>query len=95
MNENPIIIPNITGSYFSIARYSGGAVINGKTYIYYPERDILVRSDWDKFFKKLRWEDFISAVKKGVKPSIKDLRKKVIDRQKSLFADEEINTKQP
>lgn len=92
MNENVIVITNVSSSYFSVARYSGGIKYNGTVYIYCRERDILVREDWEKFYRKLPWETFITAVKTGKKPElpkkparVKAQRKEQPDNQPSLF----------
>lgn len=70
MNDNVIVIADVSSSYFSVARYSGGIKYNGTVYIYCRERDILVREDWEKFYRKLPWETFITAVKTGKKPEL-------------------------
>lgn len=70
MKNNVILISNISLSYFSVARHYGGATIEGKTYRYFQERDILVREDWVKCYQRLPWEDFVEAVKAGVKPQL-------------------------
>ena len=46
---NPEKITNVMQSQFSIARYSGGCIYNGKYYVYDPEQDMLIRDD---VFKK-------------------------------------------
>lgn len=87
-NDNPIIICNVSTSPFSVARHYGGARIYGTMYHYKPERDILVREDWDKAYSKVDWKTFCDAVNRGVKPEIpkKINPKKVIeDNTKSLF----------
>lgn len=66
-----IIIDNISTSFFSLARYSGGARINGEIYTYVAERDILVQDDWMKFYNAMPWDEFLAAVKTGVKPKLK------------------------
>jgi len=68
MNNGFIIVADVSSSYFSVARHAGGATINGELFIYCPERDILVRDDWMKFYRRMPWDDFITAVKVGKKP---------------------------
>lgn len=65
-----IVIMEVSSSYFSVARHYGGMKYNGRNYWYHPERDMLVRDDWDKFYKKMPWDDFIAAVKTGIKPKL-------------------------
>lgn len=78
MNNEPILITNISTSYFSIARHTGVIKIDGVVYAYCPERDILVKEDWLKIYKRLSWEDFIDAVKSGVKPTLPKSAKYVL-----------------
>lgn len=94
MNDNVIVIADVSSSYFSVARYSGGIKYNGTVHIYCRERDILVREDWGKFYRKLPWGTFIAAVKTGKKPELpkkatrataKAQRKEQSDNQPSLF----------
>lgn len=70
MGVRPVLITQVSTSYFSVARYYGGAKINGEEYTYCPERDILIRRDWVNIYNRLQWEDFISAVESGVKPEL-------------------------
>ncbi len=70
MERKPIVITHVSTSYFSVARFSGGAIIQGEPYTYCPERDILVKRDWMKIYQKMLWEDFLSAVRTGKKPSL-------------------------
>ena len=71
MLENDyIVIANVSTSYFSVARYSGGVKINGKLFLYCPIRDILVRDDWMKAYQTLDYNKFLEAVKSGVKPEL-------------------------
>lgn len=87
-NDNPIIICQVSVSPFSVARHYGGARIYGTMYHYKPERDILVREDWDKVYTKVDWKTFCDAVKTGVKPTIpKRITKKeaINNNTKSLF----------
>ncbi len=70
MESKPILITNVSTSYFSVARYHGGATIQGESYVYCPERDILIKRDWLKIYKKLQWKDFVLAVKSGKKPKL-------------------------
>lgn len=75
MERKPIVITHVSTSYFSVARFSGGAIIQGEPYTYCPHRDILIRNDWVKFYHRLHWEEFIDAVKTGVKPANKKTSK--------------------
>lgn len=84
MEHTPIVIKDVSSSFFSIARYSGGAKIQGELYIYHPERDILIKSDWVKYYKRLTWEDFIEAVKSGQKPKLMPKAKTVTKNPKSI-----------
>lgn len=40
--DHPPKIYNVSQSMFSIARYSGGIVFNGKFYVYLPQEDALI-----------------------------------------------------
>ena len=47
---------NISQSQFSVARYSGSAKINGKTYYYNPVDDSLtLDSEMEKVYRLKRW----------------------------------------
>lgn len=84
----PILICDVTATQFSIARHYGGIKICGKMYLYKPERDILIREDWDKAYRNIEWNTFVNAVKTGVKPAIpKRITKKeaINNNTKSLF----------
>lgn len=59
---------DVSTSFFSVARYSGGATICGISYVYCPERDVLIQRDWLKYYQRLSWSEFIEAVKSGKKP---------------------------
>lgn len=77
MEHPPILITGVSSSFFSIARFSGGAKIQGELYIYRPERDILIKEDWVKYYQRLQWEEFLNAVKSGQKPTLaKDVKNK-------------------
>lgn len=52
--DTPFVIRGVSDGYFSIARYYGGAVYNGKYYTYVPTTDELIRDDVVKFLAKLR-----------------------------------------
>lgn len=90
-NSSPIIIANVSTSMFSVARHYGGMKFGGKTYVYKPERDILIREDWDNAYRHLEWNTFIDGVKAGVKPAIpkkesrKQAKQAIEDNTKSLF----------
>lgn len=85
MERKPIIITNVSTSYFSVARYTGGATIQGEPYTYCPIRDILIKRDWMKIYQKMQWEDFLSAVKSGKKPSLLKLARKKQDNDNNKF----------
>lgn len=61
------IIENVSQSYFSIARFYGGCTISGKNFKYFPELDVLIRSDLVGKFKK--------AMKHGI--SLKEFAKEI------------------
>lgn len=88
MKDDFILIMEVSQSYFSVARYSGEARINGEIYTYHPERDILIRSDWNRFYKNMNWDDFVAAVKTGIKPKLEPKNKILAERQESLFGNE-------
>ncbi len=84
----PIVITNASSGQFSIARYSGGCRFNGTLYLYKPIHDILVREDWDRVYESLFYNEFIEAVKTGVKPELAKKprnNKRNADYGKSLF----------
>ena len=68
--ENIIVIANVSQSMFSVARYYGCARVQGEDYTYFAEHDILVRRDWEKVCRMLPYDDFIAAVKTGIKPKL-------------------------
>ena len=70
MNDDFIIVTGVSTSFFSVARYTGGATIHGTAYVYCAERDILVREDWLKYYRRLPYDDFVAAVKSGIKPQL-------------------------
>jgi hypothetical protein len=47
----------VSQTQFSIARYSGGCVVNGKRFIYIPTDDSLIRDDVFKWLVKRVKED--------------------------------------
>ena len=47
-----LAIANVSMSFFSVARYYGGAKINGHSFTYCPDDDLLVRDDVVKFLTK-------------------------------------------
>jgi len=51
-----IAYSNVSMTQLSIARYSGGAKINGKHFIYNPKDDSLIRADVLKYVAKLKKE---------------------------------------
>ena len=52
-NKDMLAMGNVRTSYFSIARYYNGCKVNGQSYTYFQQDDILVRDDVVKFLKKL------------------------------------------
>ena len=51
-----VAISRVSYTQFSIARHYGGCTIDGKTYTYFPQDDLLVRDDVVKFVNKLEKE---------------------------------------
>lgn len=47
----PNIITGVSQGMFSIARYYGGVNLNGKEYVYFPDRDELVLRSHIKEYK--------------------------------------------
>ncbi len=70
MEIKPILITNVSTSYYSVTRHYGEATIQGEAYVYCPERDILIKRDWWKVYKLLKWDDFLSALSSGEKPPL-------------------------
>ena len=60
-----IIIENVSHSQLSIARFSGGARINGVDYVYVPHRDILVQHKYWRQYAKLGYEKFKQFIQNG------------------------------
>lgn len=52
-----IAYANISRTQLSIARYAGGAKVQGKYFIYNPTDDSLIREDVLKFIAKLKKEE--------------------------------------
>ena len=51
--QNPVeVYYGISHTVLSIARQSGGAKINGSEYLYFPDKNALVRDDLIKVLKK-------------------------------------------
>lgn len=57
-----IIIDVSKQPYFSIARHYGGAKIDGQEYVYHPAKDALIRKDWTKKMRGLKWDEFVELV---------------------------------
>lgn len=65
--ERPERIYNVSATQFSLARYSGGCIVNGAYYLYDPRYDTLTREDVLKAElaekakaaadKKKKWQD--------------------------------------
>lgn len=53
--KNQLAYGNVSQSYFSVARYSGGCRINGATYIYEPLIDAIIREDVHAWVRK-NWQ---------------------------------------
>jgi hypothetical protein len=51
-SNDHIAYPFVSQSQFSISRYSGGCTINGKSFTYLPDDDMLVRDDVLKWLVK-------------------------------------------
>lgn len=60
-----IIIENVSHSQLSIARFYGGAKINGVDYVYVPHRDILVQHKYWKQYAELGYEKFKQFIQNG------------------------------
>lgn len=60
-----IIIENVSHSQLSIARFSGGARINGVDYVYIPHLDILIQKKHFKEYAKLGYEQFKKFIQNG------------------------------
>ena len=86
MKDNVILICDVSLSYFSVARHYGGATIEGKQYRYFQERDILVRNDWVRYYRRLPWDDFLNAVKTGIKPQL-SIKKEAVQSLKDNMAE--------
>lgn len=60
-----IIIENVSRSQLSIARFSGGARINGVDYVYIPHLDILIQKKHFKEYAKLGYKKFKQFIQNG------------------------------
>ena len=60
-----IIIENVSHSQLSIARFYGGARVNGVEYVYVPYQDILVQRKYCKQYAKLGYEQFKQFIQNG------------------------------
>lgn len=60
-----IIIENVSHSQLSIARFSGGARINGVDYVYIPHLDILIQKKHFKEYAKLGYKQFKKFIQNG------------------------------
>lgn len=85
MNNNIIVIANVSTSHFSVARHCGGININRRLFSYCPERDILIRDDWMKFYHHMPWNAFVTAVKTGIKPTRLHQKKEKANNHSQLF----------
>lgn len=66
-----IVVAHVTQQpYLSVARFSGGCKVNNVFYAYEPKRDLLIRHDWLKVYAAMNYDDFIAAVKTGIKPEL-------------------------
>ena len=52
--DAPYAISGVSGSMFSLARYTGGIRVSGSDYTYLPVHDECVRDDVLKMVKKMR-----------------------------------------
>lgn len=52
--DAPYAISGVSSGFFSVARYSGGAVVNGQRYVYVEPTDELIRADVVKWLAKMR-----------------------------------------
>jgi hypothetical protein len=67
--EAPLVVLNVSRSYFSVARHYGGCTIQGKKYIYMTLQDALIRQDKIKEYNKSlkegkNWDEFLSSLKR-------------------------------
>ena len=53
-DDTPYVIEDVSRGFFSIARHSGGAVFNGRAYVYEPPTDRLIRKDVLKYIMQQR-----------------------------------------
>lgn len=73
----PILIANASSMpYLSIARFTGVVGYNGHTYYYEPNRNILILEGWLKVYRSLPYDQFMEAVKTGIKPTLPKKEKK-------------------
>lgn len=82
-----IIIENVLHSQLSIARFSGGARINGVDYIYVPHRDILVQHKYWKQYAKLGYEQF----KKFIQNGEEEIKTDKVNRPRGKKADPQVS----
>jgi len=54
--DSRVAIAGVSHTIFSVSRHYGGATIDGKSFVYFPDEDLLVRDDVIKFVKKLEQE---------------------------------------
>lgn len=76
-----IIIENVSHSQLSIARFSGGAIINGVEYVYVPHRDILVQHKYWRQYAKLGYEQFKQFIQNGKEEIKTDKATKPVNRK--------------
>lgn len=95
----PIAICGVCNTIFSTARYYGGCTIQGKTYVYAPPTDMLIRKDWIDAYCALPLEQFKESAARGIKPELPKVASKSKTKsktkgkktnQQSLFEDEHI-----
>lgn len=55
--KQPFLIQYVSQGIFSIARFAGGAKINGASYTYLPNTDELIRDDAMKWVTRRRKEE--------------------------------------
>lgn len=56
LNED-VVYTHVSMTQFSVARYYGSAVINGKTFFYNPTDDTLIRGDVLRYLNQLEKQE--------------------------------------
>ena len=59
--DSRVAIAGVSHTIFSVSRHYGGATIDGKSFTYFADEDLLVRDDVIKFVRKLEKEPKTNA----------------------------------